>query len=370
MLKRSIIGLSLLFILLVFSSWGDIGHSMISFRINLSFNEEMQGFNDWVFYLSEHSSDADWRKKDDPQEGPKHYIDIDNYSSFVEHGKIPQDLDSCILLYGEEFVVENGTLPWATLASYDSVVNAMKQGRWNDAKKYAADLGHYVADGHMPMHITKNYDGQLSGNKGIHARYEIYMIERYQDQITYTGSPAAQIEDIPGYIFSYLYKNYAYMDSILLADNYATEMGNGNTTDTYYIALWERTENLTIEMFKNASHSLAELLYMAWIDAGRPALNGEPSTLKERKSESAEISISPNPVRNIANVRYSLPHDCNLKPVIIDSSGRFANQMPSMQGSQGDNTFALNVSGLSSGLYFLNLGAPESNYFTAFQVIQ
>jgi hypothetical protein len=40
----------------------------------------------------------------------------------------------------------------------------------------AADIGHYVADMHQPLHLTRNYNGQLTGNYGIHARYEGQMI--------------------------------------------------------------------------------------------------------------------------------------------------------------------------------------------------
>jgi hypothetical protein len=31
----------------------------------------------------------------------------------------------------------------------------------------AADLGHYIADAHMPLHTSDNHDGQLTDQKGI-----------------------------------------------------------------------------------------------------------------------------------------------------------------------------------------------------------
>jgi len=77
-------------------AWGYVGHQMISSRTGLSFNEEMQPFNAWVSILASHASDADERKAWDPSEGPKHYIDIDNYSQFISQGTIPQTLDSVI----------------------------------------------------------------------------------------------------------------------------------------------------------------------------------------------------------------------------------------------------------------------------------
>lgn len=315
----------------------------------------MTHFSDWVFYLSDHASDADKRKGSDPEEGPKHYIDIDNYDMFLDQGRIPTTLDSCITAYGEQFVEDNGYLPWATLAMYDSVVSCLERGDWTNAKKYGADLGHYVADGHMPMHLTRNYDGQFTGNKGIHARYEIKMIDKYHDQISYSGTPAAEISDVTQYIFSYLYSNYAYMDSILIADNYAKEMTGGTSSELYYTALWERTEHLTNELFSKASHALAELLYNAWIEAGRPSTTGEVTGTEVIESTPGMVTISPNPVRHSALVHHNIPFSGDLSATIYDTSGRKALSIPAVSGNSENQSFALNTTGFPSGPYFIVL---------------
>ena len=33
----------------------------------------------------------------------------------------------------------------------------------------ATDLGHYIANAHVPLHTTLNYNGQLSNQSGFHA---------------------------------------------------------------------------------------------------------------------------------------------------------------------------------------------------------
>jgi hypothetical protein len=38
--------------------------------------------------------------------------------------------------------------------------------------RYSADLGHYIGDAHVPLHCTRNYNGQLSGQHGIHGFWE------------------------------------------------------------------------------------------------------------------------------------------------------------------------------------------------------
>ena len=71
---------------------------------------------DWVPFLSEHASDADYRKNEDPLEAPKHYIDIDNYPEFLADGRIPQTIDSVKTIHGNGFVDANGSLPWSKKA--------------------------------------------------------------------------------------------------------------------------------------------------------------------------------------------------------------------------------------------------------------
>ena len=130
--------LLLLPISILLMAWGGTGHRMISLNISSSFTNEMEPFQDWVVFLSDHASDADYRKNDDPSEGPRHYIDIDNYPEFVSGARIPQTIDSVTVIHGEGFVEENGSLPWATMDTYKALVLAFEQEDWGKAKILAA----------------------------------------------------------------------------------------------------------------------------------------------------------------------------------------------------------------------------------------
>ena len=92
-------------------------------------------------FLRYHASDADYRKSTDYTESPKHYIDIDKYNDFITKGRIPQTLDSVNTIYGSAFVIDNGILPWATKASFDSLRNCMQRHDFDKAQVFAADLG-------------------------------------------------------------------------------------------------------------------------------------------------------------------------------------------------------------------------------------
>jgi hypothetical protein len=188
-------------------SWGGTGHRIISLKSALSFNEEMVPFWNWTTYLTQHSTDADSRRSSFPDEAPYHYIDMDNYPEFKDTGKISQSYAEVVKKHGEAFVIKQGILPWTTLSILDSLTQSFKEKNFEKAAFFAADLGHFVADGHMPLHLTGNYDGQLTGNKGIHGRYESSMINQFENNIRYLGKPAKFIENTEDFVFNYLCNN-------------------------------------------------------------------------------------------------------------------------------------------------------------------
>jgi hypothetical protein len=258
------------------SSWGYRGHEKIAEKSGQYFKWSMKPFKSWVPYLIEHSPDPDRRKKLDKSEAAKHYIDLDSFPEYLIYKSIPQQLDTLIARHSETFVLEQGILPWATLTAYDSLVSCFKRLDMAKAKLFAADLCHYVADGHMPLHLTSNYNGQNTGNEGIHGRYESEMINRFLDEINFKSKRLKKIENRENYIFGYIYWATPYIDSILVADIYAKTIDADTKSTAYTDALWSRTKPFTIELFSNASHHFAELIYNAWNDAGCPRIvNGK-----------------------------------------------------------------------------------------------
>ncbi len=266
----TIVGLVLL--VFVLASWGRTGHRVISFKSALSYNREMKNFWDWTAYLTTHSSDADARRASFPNEAPFHYIDIDNFPEFKTSGKISQSFDEMLSKHGGKFLFKQGILPWTTLSVFDSLSQSFRKKDFEKAAYFAADLGHFVADGHMPFHITGNYDRQLTGNKGIHGRYESAMINRFENDFSYSGKPAVYITNPEDYIFSYLYKNYKYIDSVLVADNLAQKVAGNSSSKLYAETLWKETSGFTQSLFEEASFVFSSLLYTAWVNGGKPSI--------------------------------------------------------------------------------------------------
>ena len=73
-------------------------------------------------------------------------------------------------------------LPWQLEWSYWRLVRAWAPSDssdpdLNEIVRAAADLGHYLGDAHVPLHTSGNYDGQRTGQRGIHALWETHAVE-------------------------------------------------------------------------------------------------------------------------------------------------------------------------------------------------
>ncbi len=353
--KKIILGLTLISGVILFASWGYEGHRKIS-TPSVSYLPLGMDFlkATWTTFIRDHASDADYRKDTDPTEAPKHYIDIDNYQEFNLTGKIPMSWDSVNLLHGNAFVMDNGILPWATRTAFDSVKACFERKNWDKAALYAADLGHYVADGHMPLHITKNYNGQFTGQTGVHSRYETKMINAYVSQIIYSSDTAQVIQDVTGYIFTYLYHNYIYVDSVLYADHQAFVIAGSTTAPGFLPALWDSAQSFTVPLFRNASLALANLIYTAWVQAGSP----NPTSAINEPFSSILKEIYPNPCRDSAVIPFEITNpDAMVTLQLIDEKGNLLQTLVNEKMTRGEHQYIWHTNGRSQGLYYLVLSS-------------
>jgi hypothetical protein len=364
MIKPKSILITIIFLsgMILFSGWGSVGHRKINQHAPASFPHSMLFLKaSWTILLAQHGSDADDRKGWDPNEEPKHYIDIDDYPEFLQNGKIPQTFDSVVALHGMSFVIDKGILPWATLIAFDSLKSCFQRMDWNKAGLFASDLGHYVGDGHQPLHITRNYDGQFSGQNKIHSRYESHMIGDYQNEIIYPDDSAYhQIQDVSGYIFGYLYLNYKVLDSLLMADSTAYAVAGHVYSTQYYSLLWNSSKSFTIDLFKRASYSLASLIYTAWVQAGSPEL---PANAIDELSYGGSLMLQnfPNPFSGETQIRFMIRHvSPNVLLQIYDITGTKVATLKDDKPDQGLNEISWDASGYKPGIYYIRLKTDES----------
>ncbi|HIB03903.1 MAG TPA: S1/P1 Nuclease, partial [Candidatus Marinimicrobia bacterium] len=153
--------------------WGYTAHRLINREaVNLLNFPLGEFFSGHINYISEHAVDPDlWKidKENHPNESPGHFIDAD---LFDDHPfkKIPRKWEDVVNKYGEKKLDSWGTAPWRIEEYYYRLVRQFRDGEWIKARLTAAALGHYVSDIHVPFHTCENYNGQLTGNKGVHKR--------------------------------------------------------------------------------------------------------------------------------------------------------------------------------------------------------
>ncbi len=347
--------LAIIAIVLVLSSWGSKGHRSINGHVTFFFNDVLSQFDSWSSTLSSHASDADNRKSSDPNEAPKHYIDIENYNEFNSSGVLPKTLAQAIAEYGSANVYDWGIVPWATKTTYDTLVACFRRGDLNKAVLTAADLGHYVGDGHMPLHITSNYNGQLSGNYGIHSRYESDMVDAHIYDFNYTAESISLISDVQQYVLNYIYDSHSYIDTVLKSDNYAKAL-DSSYGDVYIAAMWAKLGNITNHLFQESAHSIAELIYTAYDESQRTTGINDVITTS---GITLEQNV-PNPFSDYTKIQYTLAQNANVEILVVDTQGRSVANLARGQKPAGVYSVDFVPTSLNSGVYFLVL--KSDNY--------
>jgi hypothetical protein len=258
-------------------AWGGDVHRLINRSAVECLPPDFQAFDQWAGSLEQLSTAADERKDYVSTEGQRHYIDIDDYPEFFT-GTLPHDYQTMVASYGAYRVIGNGTLPWAIDETYRNMVAAFQAQNWTQVVALAADIGHYVGDLHNPLHDTTNYDGDETGQSGIHSRFESRMTDRYMSFLTPSPEQAVVVHNVLDTAFDWIDGVYPGVEVILDADLAAkAEAGGSTRSDLYYQTLWSEVGQHTDFWIQSATVRVASLWYSAWIEAGSPILPGTSS---------------------------------------------------------------------------------------------
>lgn len=278
-MRRSFIPIAILLSLLVApgpaDAWGFEVHKYILVRtIPLLPTEIRPFFEKFQGAIAEHAIDPDlWRTAGWLEEPPRHFLDMDSYGPYP-FTQLPREYDEAVRRYGHDFVAKNGTLPWRTEEIYKKLVEAftlkVPYARDN-IRFFSSVLGHYVGDAHVPFHAALNYDGQLTGQWGIHSRFETELFQRYQDRLKITPGPIVKVGSARNFIFDALLASFPLVQPILEADKAAVQ-GREVYDDEYFGPLLAKVQPILERRLADSITGTASLITAAWIDAGRPAL--------------------------------------------------------------------------------------------------
>ncbi len=258
-------------------AWGFTAHRQINYRAVALLPAEMQPFflrhrN----FLAEHAVDPDLWRRQDKAEGVHHYIDIDLYGRYPFR-ELPRDYKAAVAKFGEDVVRQRGLGPWRVVEFLGKLSRAMRDGNRDETLLTAAALGHYVADLHVPLHTVENYDGQMTGNRGIHKRWESVMIDAFLPDIRLHPAPARYLERPLDAVFGIVLDSYVFADDLLRADDHAKAAGRAYEKPEdydvgYYSGLYRQTRWIAQRRLESAISDVASFWYTAWRDAGQPSL--------------------------------------------------------------------------------------------------
>jgi hypothetical protein len=259
-------------------AWGFEAHKYILARaIPLLPPEIRPFFEKFQTTIVEHAIDPDlWRTAGWEQEPPRHFLDLDAYGA-SPFSTVPHNYDEAVRRYGRDFVEKNGTLPWRVEEIYRKLTEAFTLAApysRDNIKFFASVIGHYVGDAQVPLHSAINYDGQLTRQWGIHARFETDLFLRYRQRLRVTPAPAVRIASPRDFIFQSLVASYGHVAGLLEADKAAVQ-GRDVYDDEYFEKFFAQMQPVLERRLAESITGTASMITSAWNEAGRLPLSVE-----------------------------------------------------------------------------------------------
>lgn len=246
-------------------------------------------------FIVERSIDPDlWRNAGFTEEPPNHFLDLDAYGKFP-FPDLPRAYDDAVRKHGLDKLRQNGLVPWRTYEMAGRLVRGFeavpKNGPYahSDIRFFSAIIGHYVADAHVPLHAVVNYNGQLTGQFGIHNRWEDDLFTRHQKQLVISPAALRTIPHERDFIFDTLLESFQLADDVLQADKEA--IGERDVyDDTYFETFFAKTRPVLEKRLNDSINAVASMITSAWERAGRPALSASPQPRPLQRRRAAPVN--------------------------------------------------------------------------------
>lgn len=201
---------------------------------------------------------------------PRLLFEVDRLEPFP-FVDLPTDRARAVRKYGEEAIEEAGDLPWRLIESYNALIEAHRQGDFEAVVTHSAEIAHYVGAMYVPVNVSKDGDGEPTGQHGLRERFDSRLLEVYAAKVD-VDTPTAFFLDYPeDYAVSIPRKSYIWVDNLLYFD-YLSRLGVKSYDRFYYEGMWLRAEPLLEELLGGAALDTASFWYTAWVAARRPEL--------------------------------------------------------------------------------------------------
>ncbi len=278
--------------------WGFYAHQKINYyAVFLLPPQMMVLYKPNIGFLSEHAIDPDKRRYAVPDEGPRHYIDIDHYGKYP-YESLPRKWNDAVAKFGEDSLKQYGIVPWHVQTMLRRLTDAFKEKNFSLIMKNSAEIGHYIADAHVPLHASSNHNGQFTNQKGIHGFWESRVPELLAEKEFDLFIGKAEYIQNPGdFIWKRVLESAKAADTVLSYEReltlkfsddkkYSFENRNGRTirqySSAFTIAYNKKLGGMIERRMRQSIFAIASFWYTAWVNAGQPDLK---ALVKQKFSE-------------------------------------------------------------------------------------
>ena len=264
-------------------AWGYDGHRRINYLASMQlkgpFGQFLKNNSD---PLKWYAVAPDYNKDIDSEEFHRHFIDTDYYDVYP-FTKIPRNYEDLVSRYGEDKIRKYGIAPWTINETCERIIDLLKKNQFEKAIYNMGVVGHYIADLHNPLHTIINYNGQFTGNDGVHKRWEHRLVDEYVKKIKPVGN-IEDVEDPWSFSMKIVKESFTLHQDILDADTKARKLLTKKQSamlDSYDVlsfekpyldVLYNETEDLLHDRLGRAVIRVASLWNYCWEQAGRPDL--------------------------------------------------------------------------------------------------
>lgn len=288
-------------------AWGFYGHRLLNRLAVYTLPPEMLPFfKANIDYLTNNATRPDSRRMIVPTEAPRHFLDVDAYgdSALTHHGRgLPRAYaDAIAMVGGEDSLMRHGIVPWQIIRMKGQLTAAFRAKDTDNILRLAADMGHYVADACVPLHTTRNYNGQFTNQRGIHGLWESRLPELNAVSYDLLTGQAVYLDRPADAAWAAVERSHAAVDSVFTMEReltaemsedlkYGYEQRGRQTIRTYSRdfsqAYHQRLNGQVERQLRYAAKLIGAFWYTCWVDAGQPELD----KMRQQPSAAEQLAL-------------------------------------------------------------------------------
>jgi hypothetical protein len=216
---------------------------------------------------------------------------MDYYERALPFDTLPRSYQKAMEKYTKDTLHTYGIVPWNIQWMLRNLTQAFQENNTPRILKYAAEIGHYIGDAHVPLHTTSNYNGQQTNQHGIHGFYESRLPELFSQNYDFFVGKAVYLHKPLDAAWDAVEGSFAGLDSVFLFEkllhksfpenqkysyeakgNQLQKVYSPNFSESYH----KQLDGMVERRMSAAILCVASFWYTAWVNAGQPDFQSKP----------------------------------------------------------------------------------------------